>query len=172
MAYTTMFPDQPDTARLWIQGATHSVDAAVQERTLADLKPFFDDWTAHGHPVTGAARWRDNRFLFVAAHCKSPNASISGCAIDAFMSAVREITATHSIAWTPSLSVMYRGEGGAVTMCTRNDFAQRAENGTVDVTTSVFDSSLTQLSELRQGLFEQPASETWHARAFSLVQPA
>ena len=41
-----------------------------------------------------------------------------------------------------------------------------AEAGTVTSTTTIFDSSLTTVHQLRDGNLERPASDAWHGRVF------
>lgn len=172
MAYTSLFSDYPRAARLWIHVARHDVPRASQEAMRTDLDSFFASWDSHGQPVSADVTWRDDRFLFVTAHVAAEGAAVSGCATDALVHTVREAATAHDIAWAPALSVPYRTADGSVAVADRAAFAKLARAHTVDVTTPVFDPSLSTLGPLHDGAFEQPAGTSWHARAFSLAHPA
>jgi hypothetical protein len=172
MAYTSLFSDRPGTARLWIHVARHDVPRASQEALRDDLASFFASWDSHGQPVSADMAWRDDRFLFITAHVTAEGAAVSGCATDALVHTIREAATAHDIAWAPALSVPYRTDNGSVAVADRAAFAKLARAHTVDATTPVFDPSLSTLSALCNGAFEQPAGTSWHARAFSLAHPA
>lgn len=172
MAYSSLFPDRPRTARLWIHVARHAVPHASQEAIRDELTSFFASWDSHGQPVSADVAWRDDHFLFVTAHVDAEGAAVSGCATDALVHAVSDAAATHNVAWAPALSVPYRTDDGSVAVVGRTAFAKLARAHTVDATTPVFDPSLSTLGLLHDGAFEQPAGTTWHARAFSLAHPA
>jgi len=172
MDYASLFPDPPDTARLWIHVARDDVATSVQEAVRNTLTAFIDAWDSHGQPVSGEVAWRDDRFLFVTAHVPAQGASVSGCATDALVHTINEAAQAHDIAWAPALSVAYRTNEGRVAVADRATFARLAREHRVDATTPVFDPSLSTLGPLHEGAFEQPAGSTWHARAFPLARPA
>jgi hypothetical protein len=64
--------------------------------------------------------------------------------------------------------VFYRGDSG-IRRVTREEFTESLQAGIVDPDTIVFDNTIQSVSELRNGRWELPAKESWHARAFSLV---
>jgi hypothetical protein len=49
---------------------------------------------------------------------------------------------------------------------TRAEFKALVDQGTVDETTTVFDNTVTRVSEVREGAWERRAGTGWHARAF------
>lgn len=172
MPYSALFPALPDSARLWVHVAGHDVTPQAQKAVVDVLQSFFETWDSHGRPVTGQAAWRDDQFLFVAAHIDAPGQSISGCATDALVQTVDQAAHMQEISWASALTVVYRPPEGGVSVVPRTEFADLASQEAVDATTPVFDPSITELRALRSGAFEQPAGSTWHARAFSLAYPA
>jgi len=163
MADLSAFASLPDDARLWIYSAAAPLDDATQSALLDRLSAFIDGWTSHEHRVGGAASVLHDRFLVVAASPEG-GGDISGCGIDDLARAVDDAASELSIDWVPSLHVLYRTPDGTVTAVSRRVFQQRARDGSVTSETPVFDPSLTTLDALRDGAFELPAHESWHAQ--------
>jgi hypothetical protein len=162
MADPSSLSDLPDDARLWIHAADAPLPDATQTALLDRLSAFIDEWTSHQRAVEGAATILHDRFLVVAAATR--DGDISGCGIDDLAHAVDDAASDLDIAWVPSLHVLYRDDDGAVVATSRRTFQQRAEDGTVTADTPVFDPSLTTLGALRNGQFEGPARNSWHAQ--------
>jgi hypothetical protein len=163
MADVSAFSALPDDARLWIRAAASPLDAATQSALLDRLSAFMDGWASHQRPVEGAAAVLHDRFLAVAA-TPADGGDISGCGIDDLVHTIDDAASALEIEWVPSLHVLYRAPDGAVVAASRRTFQQRAEDGAVTADTPVFDPSLTSLGALRDGAFEQPARDSWHAQ--------
>ena len=73
--------------------------------------------------------------------------------------------ANHDVTLVDHAPVWYR-EGGEVRTVPRARFRALASEGSVGPTDPVFDTSLTRISQARDGSLERPASETWHGPAF------
>src|SRR6185436_14765549 len=76
----TSFDTLPDDARVWVFGTDAPVDDVDAKRLLAAAEGFLVAWKAHGHPLTSAREWRDDRFLVVGVDQRTEGAS--GCSID------------------------------------------------------------------------------------------
>ena len=61
--------------------------------------------------------------------------------------------------------VWYR-DGHEVRSVSRPAFKALADDGEVDLSTPVFDTSLTRIGDYRAGALETPARGSWHGRAF------
>lgn len=162
MADLSAFSALPNDARLWIHASAAPLPEATQTALLNRLSTFMDGWASHQNAVEGAATILHDRFLVVAASTGSGD--ISGCGIDDLAHAVDEAASTLDIDWVPALHVLYRTRDGSVETASRRSFQQAAEAGSVSADTPVFDLSLTTLGALRNGQFEQPARESWHAQ--------
>ncbi len=163
MADPPSFSALPDDARLWIHATAAPLDDATQSALLDRLSAFMDGWTSHQQPVEGAATILDDRFLVVAA-APVGGGDISGCGIDDLAHAIDDAASALDVDWVPSLHVLYRTADGGVAAVSRRTFQQRAGDGAVTADTPVFDPSLTTLGALREGAFEAPARESWHAQ--------
>ena len=162
MADLSTFSALPDDARLWIHAADAPLPEATQTALLDRLSAFMDEWTSHQRAVEGTATILHDRFLVVAAATR--DGDISGCGIDDLAHAVDDAASALDIDWVPSLHVLYRNDDGTVVATSRRTFQQRADEGSVTADTPVFDPSLTSLGALRDGQFEQPARDSWHAQ--------
>lgn len=165
------FSALPDATQVWVHTADAPLSDAVQTAFIDRLRSFVETWTSHEQAVRGGATILHDRFV-VLAGLRADGEPPSGCAID---DAARTIEATArdlDVQWVPSLHVLYRAPDGSVASVPRSTFQEKAEAGAVTMDTTVFDPSVSSLGALRGGTFEQPARDAWHARAFSLPQPA
>lgn len=159
----TDFDALPDDARIWVFTADPALDSAQESELLDRVDRFLDGWNAHGHPLTGARRWLEDRFLVVAVDERT--APPSGCSIDALHRILLEFEEREGLRLTDHADVYYRAEEGAVHRATRPEFARLAREDAVDLETPVFDATITRKADL-EARFEVPAGAAWHRRAF------
>lgn len=168
---SSLLPPLPDAARVWIHPATSPLTEETQTELLERLRAFVERWTSHNQAVTGGVTVLYDRFVILAG-ARTDGNDPSGCSIDDATHAVEEAAAELDIDWVPSLHVLYRTEEGTVAAVPRSAFQDRVEAGAVTTETTVFDPSVTTLGAVRNGAFEQPAGQSWHADAFALPDPA
>ncbi len=168
---SSLFSSLPDGAQVWIHPADAPLSEAVQTAFADRLRAFVDTWTSHEQAVRGNATVLYDRFV-VLAGLRADGAAPSGCAIDDAAHTIKATARELEVQWVPSLHVLYRTSDGTVASVPRSTFQEKADAGAVTMETTVFDPSISSLGELRGGAFEQPARHSWHARAFSLPQPA
>jgi hypothetical protein len=152
----------PDSARLWVFGASRLLEAHEEKRLLDRVDAFVMKWAAHGHPLAAAREWRERRFLLVAVDDRVTPPS--GCSIDALVRTLSGLEAELGIELVGNAPVWYRDAAGRPERVSRPRFKALARDGVIDAGTPVFDLSLTRVSELREGRFEGPAADHWHAR--------
>lgn len=153
--------DFPGSARIWIFGTDRELDAGESEALLGAVDGFLRKWAAHGVPLRAARSWRHARFLIVAVDLE--RAPPSGCSIDALVHALRDLEDRLGARFLGNEAVWYRDDTGAIRRASRPEFRELARRGGVTPESTVFDNSITALSELRAGRWEGPASERWHA---------
>ena len=61
--------------------------------------------------------------------------------------------------------ILFRRED-AVERVSRDEFAQLVADGEVGLETTVFNNTLTQVGQVRDGQWEVAVSKSWHAQAF------
>ena len=145
-------------ARVWIFASDRPVGDDGAERLLEQVDDFLEKWHAHGSPLTSGRDWRDRRFLLIAADGEAA----SGCSIDGLFRSLKSVGAEVGANLVTSGLVFYRDAAGDVQSLTRARFTELASSGAVTPHTTVFDTSLTTLGDVRDR-FERPAGESWHA---------
>ena len=158
------FESLPDDARLWVFGIERALVAEEERVLLTAVDRFLEEWAAHGSPLTGACQLLEERFLMVGVD----EASVppSGCSIDAMVRVLSALEDTMGVALVNHGAIFYRSSSGEVVRVERAEFRRLAEEGNVEPSTAVFDTTLTRVGRLRDGGWELPASETWHGQAF------
>ena len=155
----TTFAALPDDARVWVFGAAAPVDDADAAKLLAAVDTYLLQWKAHGHPLTAAREWRDERFLVVGVDQRTEGAS--ACSIDGLFRTLQGIEAAVGSSLVGGGLVYFRGPGNLVCALPRDDFEALARRGGAGVSTRVFDTTVTTAGDYR-ARFERAASESWH----------
>jgi len=155
----TTFDNLPDDSRVWIFGATAPVDEVDSAKLLAAVDAFLVQWQAHGHPLTAARDWRDERFLVIGVDQHTEGAS--GCSIDGLFRTLQQLEQAIGSSLVGGGVVFFRGPGNLVCALARDDFEALSRRGGADGTTPVFDTTITTAGDYR-ARFERPAAETWH----------
>lgn len=153
--------DFPGSARIWIFGTDRELEAGETEALLGAVDEFLQGWAAHGVPLRATRSWRHGRFLIVAVDMD--HAPPSGCSIDALVHVLRDIEDRLGVRFPGNEAVWYRDDAGAIRRASRPEFRRLAKQGRVTLASTVFDNSITALSQLRAGRWEGPAAERWHA---------
>jgi hypothetical protein len=163
----TEFSALPDEARLWVFACEPPPAPDAASRLIQAVDEFLNTWQAHGHPLTCARDWRDNRFLAVAVD--QSTAGASGCSIDGLFNTLRSLEKSIGSRVVGGGSVFYRAADGSVHCVSRDAFARLARDGDITPDTPVFDSSITSAAEWRNN-FERRAENSWHASLFPTSQ--
>jgi hypothetical protein len=153
------FSEMPDDARVWAFGAAAPVDPIDAAKLLAAVDAYLLQWKAHGHPLTTARDWRDERFLIVAVDQRTEGAS--GCSIDGLYRALRGHEQAVGTSIIAGGLLFFRDALGLVHALTRDDFERLAVTGGATAETPVFDTTVTTAGDYRMR-FELPAGESWH----------
>lgn len=154
------FDTLPADARVWVFGAAAPVDEVDAKRLLAAVDGFLLQWKAHGHPLTCAREWRDERFLVVGVDQRTEGAS--GCSIDGLFRTLQGLEASIGTTLVGGGRVFFRDSLQIVHSVTRPEFEKMAARGEVTSATPVFDQTVTTAEKYRSG-FEHAAGAGWHA---------
>lgn len=162
---TTLDP-LPDEARLWVFGSDRPLEEDEESRILETVDRFLAQWHAHGEALAAAREWRHRRFLMVGVDERVTPPS--GCSIDALVRELKGLERALDVTLVDGGAVWYRegGPEGSIRRTDRPGFQALVEEGRVDPETVVFDGGLTRVKELRDGKWERPARDGWHARVF------
>jgi len=154
----------PDNARIWIFGAERRLNRSETNSLLQSVDAFLSTWTAHGVPLRAARTWCYGRFLIVGADTEA--SFPSGCSIDALVRVLRTMEDRLGVRLLGNETVWYRDRDDNIRRATRPEFRACARSGEVTPSSVVFDNAITVLAELRNGRWEGPATERWHAAFF------
>ena len=157
----TAFDGFPADSPVWIFGCDRELADDETRALVGEVDRFRAGWAAHGTPLRSARAWLLNRFLAVAVDARS--APPSGCSIDALVRVLRSLETRLGARLLGSAAVWYRDRSGRVRRVARPEFRVLATRGEVGAATIVFDNSITALGDLRDGRWEGPAGERWHA---------
>ena len=154
----------PGNSRVWIFGAERELDRAEAGVFLEAVDDFISGWAAHGAPLRAGRAWCYERFLIVGADTSAT--SPSGCSIDALVRVLGEMENRLGVRFLGNEAVWYRDRRKRIRKASRPEFRALAESGAVTPASVVFDNSITELAQLRNGRWEGPAGERWHAAFF------
>jgi hypothetical protein len=152
--------------RCWVFGSSKPLSdgTPVWAALGARLDRFFSNWQSHGQSVSG--RWRivEERFLVVLR--EPEGAEVSGCSIDSMVGEVKQLEKELETRLLDSSRIFYRTAEGPVDSVNRLEFKALAAEGRISPETEVFDTTLTNLSDLRPGVFSKPLKDSWHLRLY------
>lgn len=157
------FDELPDPGRLWVFPASRELSEEERSALLAEVDAFLEEWAAHGKPLSSGRDLLEGRFLVVGVDEDASRPS--GCSIDALTNRLRVLGERMGVTLIEHGPVWFRADG-RVRSEPRSAFRARVKEGSVDLRTPVFDTTLTRIGELRAGALERPAGESWHGRAF------
>jgi hypothetical protein len=140
-------------AYVWIFGISPALDAQQSDALLRHVNAFLDNWAAHGVPIVGAAEVREGSFLVVAA---DEHRERSGCSIDRMFGTLKQLERDLGVAILDANRIFFRDEEG-IRAVGRGDFRNAAT-----AETPVFDVTVECLGDIRAGVWEKPASQSWH----------
>jgi hypothetical protein len=157
------FQGLPDDAQLWVFGFDRPLTRLDRENIEKQLDVFLPQWASHQAPVHGAYTVFSDRFLLLAGHCPE---GLSGCSMDSCVSVFKLLKARSDLDALNRSLVFYRNRAGQIQSLDRPSFQRRVDSGEITPTSTVFDTTLDKLAQLRSGRLETTFEKSWHARAF------
>jgi len=157
------FEELPGDGRVWIFSASRPLTAEEQTRLLAEVDRFIDQWGAHAVPLVAGRHLQYGQFLFVAVDQSTTGPS--GCSVDALVRQMKTLQVEIGVELVNHAPVLFR-RGSEIERVTRDEFSELVAAGDVGPHTTVFNNTLTTLSDVRAGRWEVSASNSWHAQAF------
>lgn len=155
------FSALPDSARVWVFGASSPVTGVEQDALFSAVDAHLEAWRAHGVPLVCARDWKHDRFLAIGVDEEATGAS--GCSIDGLFRVLATIESAIGTSLVGGGTVFWRDQGGAIRATSRTAFQTAAGDGEVDDSSIVFDTTVDTVGAWR-ARFETSAAESWHAR--------
>lgn len=159
----------PNSSQIWIYGFSEPLTQSGREQIHGTLQAFCSAWNSHGVPVPSEFVLVEDRFVILVA---DGSQDVSGCSIDSSVRAFKDIRDTHGLDGLNRSLVFYRDLTGETQAVPYQDFQELVDKGEVGMETPVFDTTLTHLRQLREGLFELPYHRSWHSRSFPVPERA
>ena len=157
--YNSILSAFDNDARIWIYGFSKQLNGNDKKIVGNVLDQFVKSWKSHGDDVTGAFSLIYDRFAILAA--KSSGAS--GCSVDSSVGIFKELRNKHALDALNLNLIFYRVDD-KIESVTRPEFRDMVKAGNIALETTVFDTSILYISQLREGKFELPVRNSWHVR--------
>lgn len=155
------FDQMPGHARLWVYQANRPLTASEEADIRLRLDAAFDEWAAHGQPLTNAVEIAGNRVVLLAVDEQAYAAS--GCSIDASTRIIREAGTAHSLDFFDR-SVLFETPEGIGSVDALKAKAAVLD-GRITPETRIFNAQVKTVGEYRASWL-QPAGESWLKRFF------
>lgn len=159
-----LFPDFPADAKLWVYPLARPLTEADRARVRERFEAFLGEWNSHGAPVIGAYEVFEDRFILVAGYLAD---GVSGCSTDSMMRVMKTLREADGIDGFDRALVFFRDADQVLRSVTREEFRALVSADQVDADTTVFDTTIATVGDLRAGRFETSFGKSWHARAFA-----
>jgi hypothetical protein len=158
----TTFDALPAGSKIWVLAADRPLAGDEDERIRAMAEKVMGAWDKKQPGLGGCWELRDGRFLiFGADQTREP---LDGCTVDAMMHWVLRFEQEAGLRLVDRMTVFYRDAEGVVQSAGRSAFRKLHEQGALTDATPVFDTTLLFVEGLREGRFELPLAESWHAQ--------
>lgn len=157
------FSQLPDKSQLWVFGIERSLTEVEERNFVNNLDDFLETWAAHGEVMICGREVTSSRFLFVAVDLTS--VPPSGCSIDGLVHFLKKQELGLDLKIIDNSPVWYRSKEG-IERVSRGEFRELVQDGIVTETSTVFDTGISRLSELRKGHWEKCARDSWHKTFF------
>ncbi|NQV72074.1 hypothetical protein HQ496_03050 [bacterium] len=164
--YSTFFPTLSGSSKVWVYVASIAIDDSTAEKLTSVLFSFGNQWSSHGRIVLSEFDILDHQLIVLGAEVDQ--GGISGCGIDKSLHVLEEFARETGFEWVSALSIVYRDTEGLLKVVSRPEFRSEVKQGGVTDMTKVIDTSVSVLSEIREGKLEAQAGASWHARVFAI----
>ena len=147
-------------ARVWIYQANEPFSSGVIPEIAQHVQRFAAQWVSHSQQLRAGGAVMHDRFLVLAVDESQSGAS--GCSIDSSVQFVKQIGSHYQRDLFDRLRFSYEKDGQVHTV-SKDEFAQRYQQGEIDDNTIVFDPLVKTVGEMSTA-FRKPLGQSWHAR--------
>ncbi len=143
--------------RVFIFASTESLED-YQSQFKIEIEHFLKKWRNEKNPlVKGNWSLFDKHFIMVFAD--ESNHALSGCSKDFLHHLVFDFAKKNNLE-IPSPYLFIKKDTSTVQVLSRSDFSEAKERGDINPKTLVYDTILTQTTQLNQ--FIRPCQDSWH----------
>ena len=136
--FKSLFPELPDSSRIWLHLASRKLAASEEEFLKQELTVFLDNWSAHGKRLQCNATLLFSQYLIFSVDENIESAS--GCSIDSSVHFAKRMGSELGIDFFTRLEVLVIEENDTRLLSYFDAVAQKAP---------FINPQITQLNELR-----------------------
>jgi len=151
------FDKLPGHSRIWIYQSDRHLDDEMARQLLAFMKPFIENWEAHGSPLKGSVKILYNRFLVIGLD-ESFN-QVTGCSTDASVHAVKEAGARFNIDFFNRTQLPFLVDN-KVEVLALDKIRKKEIPANVSAETLTFNNLIDVKGDL-ESVWKKPVSDTW-----------
>ena len=156
------FEDLPEDSKIWIYQSNRKFSDDEMTEIENELKPFIENWSAHGTSLEASYQLRYNRFIILAVNQEVQQAT--GCSIDSSVAFIQGLEKKYQVDLLDKMNVTFKN-GEHIAHKSLIDFKKMAKEKAVTENTIVFNNLVNNIEEFNDS-WEVPASESWHSRFF------
>lgn len=150
--------------KVWIYQCNQPLNEGLQEWIQERMGTFFEQWKAHGKPLSASVEIRYDYFIVIRLDESSARAT--GCSIDRCVRELKDIQDILGLNFFDRLQIAYRDPQG-IKLVPKETFSRLIESGEVDQNTIVFNNMVDNARDYAER-WEVPVKDSWHARVFHL----
>lgn len=156
------FENLPEESKIWIYQSNRKFSDQEFSAIEADLKPFIENWAAHGTSLEASYLLKYNRFIILAVNQEVQMAT--GCSIDSSVQFIQNLEKKYDVDLLDKMNVTFK-LGEHIAHKTLIDFKKMAKDKAVTENTIVFNNLVNSIEEFKES-WEVPAMDSWHSRFF------
>ncbi|WP_293872176.1 ABC transporter ATPase [Flavobacterium sp.] len=156
------FDNLPEESKIWIYQSNRKFSDDEIDEIEKELRPFIENWSAHGTGLEASYLLKYNRFIILAVNQEIQ--SVTGCSIDASVAFVQNLEQKYQVDLLDKMNVTFKN-GAHIAYKSLLDFKRMAKEKAVNENTIVFNNLVNTIEEFNEN-WEVPAGESWHSRFF------
>jgi hypothetical protein len=156
------FENLPEESKIWIYQSNRKFSDEEFASIEADLRPFIENWSAHGTGLEASFLLKYNRFIIFAVNQEVQIAT--GCSIDSSVQFIQNLEKKYDVDLLDKMNVTFK-LGEHIAHKTLIDFKKMAKDRAVTENTIVFNNLVNSIEEFNAS-WEVPAIDSWHSRFF------
>ena len=156
------FENLPEDSKIWIYQSNRKFSDDEMTEIENDLKPFIENWSAHGTSLEASYLLKYNRFIILAVNQEVQPAT--GCSIDSSVAFIQNLEQKHQVDLLDKMNVTFKN-GEHIAHKSLIDFKRMAKEKAVTENTIVFNNLVNNIEEYNES-WEVPAIDSWHSRFF------
>ena len=155
-AYTTL----PDTTRVWVYQSNKPFPKENIPEVKMKIMQFAQNWVSHNRQLQAHGDLIHDQFVVLMVD--ESMAGASGCSIDSSVYFLKSLQAEYGVDLFDRMTFTYQ-QDGTVHTASREEFAQRYQEGVIDDNTLVFDNLVNNKGDFEKAWLK-PLGNSWHRR--------